>query len=553
MIVKSRLNQAEEINYFSTFARLWACATLIHQLAFTFWAMAWPGWVLVFTAIAVVVQPVCLFRFTCLVGASLVNLFHKLPFVPNHILFEGMLHVIIALGIVGYLVKNRGWTFLRKAFDTGWKAKFLLTVVVVKTLYHTLPFIEENKILGVITTACLIYAICINLFGRGPVRSTGTPLAAFAPVVRIAIIMMYFWAVIQKLNYDYFNPEISCAAQLHIEIAHYFGNLIPIDRWALHAAIWGSLLFEFAIPVLLFIRRTRLVGFVAAVWFHLWLAIHPAAGIYSFSSLILAVLFLFLPIGFWRSLRELFHRQTVWLGRGDINKGTKRVCTLIIATFFAILITQITLYLTQGRSMDTFSWANRLGFSGFVIWGLWLGSCYVAAAISGWKKENLFAHRPMTTIAWLGLLVVFYNGASPWLGGKTQTSFSMYSNLKSEGEGNHFFLKRFDLLPFQKDMAKVVKVEPNIFDPSNRPKGIANFANPGHLVMPFFELRRIVSSAPGDISIVYEHRGELKTASRHGETLTGEAGIFQPLPVLARKTFWFRRLDKVEGPMPCTH
>jgi hypothetical protein len=35
---------------FPGFARIWACATLVHQLAFTFWAESWPGWVLVICA-----------------------------------------------------------------------------------------------------------------------------------------------------------------------------------------------------------------------------------------------------------------------------------------------------------------------------------------------------------------------------------------------------------------------------------------------------------------------------------------------------------------------
>ncbi|MDF1811561.1 MAG: HTTM domain-containing protein [Verrucomicrobiales bacterium] len=543
----------ESPDIFPGFAKIWACATLIHQLAFTFWAESWPGWVLVLAAISVLFQPTCFYRFTWLVVASLLNLFNKLPFVPNHILFEGMLHVTMLLSIGGLIVKNGAGICFKGAIQDGWKLRFLIGIVLLKLLYHIIPAIPKNHLLGGISTALLLLSIGMHLFSNKPVKTGNVFISTFAPVGRIAVLTMYLCAAIQKLNYDYLNPAISCASKLHIEIADYFGELVPTKTWALHGAIWGSLFFEIAIPILLLVKKTRTIGVIFAVWFHIWLSIHPAAGIFSFSSLILAVLYLFLPVGFWKELQNLYSRQLRTIGGGDIEKGRTRTQWFVILFFLIILSTQIYMYTTTARSYAVFHRANRVGFIAYFTWAMWLGTCYVIASVKGRGKDNYFPNQPVKSIAWLGLLLIVLNGASPWLGGKTQTSFSMYSNLKSEGSGNHLFLKRIDLLPFQKDLVTITAMAPNILDPSTRPRGIANFANIGHRVLPWFELRRLLSTIEGDFTVSYEYQGELHTVSRRGETITGDEKLLEPLPLLARKFLWFRRLNAIEGPMPCTH
>lgn len=540
----------DDLTFFRGFARIWACATLVHQLAFTFWAEAWPGWVLVITAMAVLHQPGCLYRFSWLIMASLLNLINKLPFVPNHILFEGMVHLTMLAGVVEvYLRKGNGgriWVWNRKSI-------FLVSIVAIKLFYHLGP-IPNNYLLGIITTAALVLAIGLHLFDRQEVILSGESFfAKLAPVLRVALMLMYFWAAIQKMNIDYFNPEISCAAKLHIEIGKYFGELIPTKTPALHFAIWASLLFEIGIPILLMIPRTRTVGFISAVWFHLWLSIHPAAGIYSFTSLILAMLFLFVPIGMRRQLQSQFQAQQTKFGGGDPLKGDQRTILLIKLVFFILLAIQIAMYLTQSRSEEVFRYANRVGFIGFFAWALWLGIHYAVASLKFGQKDNRFPNRPVPTMAWVGLLLVLFNGVFPWLGGKTQTSFSMYSNLRSEGQGNHLFLKRVDLFPFQKNLVEVIEIEPNLLDPTNRPSGIANFANPGHHVLPYFEFRRLVSTHSGDLMASYEYQGEIRQLSRKGDSIQGDEALFEPIPLVARKLLWFRRLNQLEGPMPCTH
>jgi len=364
---------------------------------------------------------------------------------------------------------------------------------------------------------------------------------------------MYLWAVIQKLNWDYFNIDVSCAAQLHREIAAYFGGLVPTAPWALKVTAVGSLLFELGIPLLLFFRRTRLAGYAVAIGFHLWLSIHPAAGIFSFTSLILALLIFFLPLSWGAQLQVLWNTQLHWLGRGEIERGRRRARSLVLAGFFVTLIIQISLYLMIERSYAVFFKANRVGFFTFFTWACWIGTCYLIAGWKAGRADRALPNRARWNLAWVGLIPILLNGVYPWLGGRTQTSFSMYSNLRTEAEGNHMFLRRIDLFKLQTDMVEVLESAPNILGPSEKPRGIQQFANVGHHIIPWFEFRRLVSEMPGDFEVTYLRRGEeLQLGRRDGE-IYGDVEAFESLPLLQRKLVWFRRLEALEGPMCCTH
>lgn len=539
---------------FNAFALIWGVSTLAHQLAFTFWTESWQGWVLVIAAIAVIYRPDCVLRLGILVGASMLNLWNKLPFVPNHILYEGMLHLIMLLALGGFFFTGPGrGEFARAKGAFASRLVLLLVAALVKVLYFYIPAIPHGPVPGALTTLFLIVALWRFLFGPGVVGAGTDYYDRIAPVLRVAVLIMYVWAVVQKLNWDYFNTDVSCAAQLHKEIAVYFGGLVPTAPWALMTAAVGSLVFELGIPLLLFSKKTRYIGFIAAIGFHLWLSIHPAAGIFSFTSLILALLIFFLPLSWGAQLQGIWNRQLHWLGKGDVARGREIARVIVVGVFFVTLIIQGTLYLTIARSYEVFHTANRIGFFAFFVWGCWIGACYLIAGRKARGENASFPNRARLSLAWFGLIPILLNGASPWLGGRTQTSFSMYSNLRSEGAGNHFFLKRVDLFKLQTDIIDVRESAPNILGPSNRPRGIQQFANIGHHLIPWFEFRRLVSEMDGDFEVTYVRKDEELTLGRKNGENYGDPAAFETLPLLQRKFLWFRRLQDLDGPMCCTH
>jgi len=543
------------VGAFPCFALLWALATLVHQLSFTFWLQTWQGWLLTFATCLVVLEPRCLVRFSSLIVFSLINLWHKLPFVPNHMLLEGMLNLTILLTIVT-VVGRKGsgfpsWAEIGREFFLRFRTFFWASGCKLAFLSATAP--PRHPLFGGGTSALLLAGMAHALAGRSPIqRGTEEVFHQVAPILRVQTVIVYWWAAVQKLNWDYLDPGVSCAAHLHREIASFL-PFLPTGDWAIYGAIYGSLLLELGIPVLLLIRRTRPYGFFFGVVFHLWLSIHPAGGIYSFSGLLFALYFLFLPDHALLEWRRCAEGQLAWL-RARCPKVRMEVWLprVVIILFLAGVFSQALCYTVLGRTRDTFELANRIGFGLWAVFGAWLGWMHFRS-IWRVRHETLdWPNRPAWSIAWLVVPLVAGNGLCPWIGLKTQTCFSMYSNLRSEAFGNHLFLKRVDLFGYQKDLVQLVESEPDLLDPTASPTRLQHFANSGR-IFPYFELRRLVSEYPGDFHAVYRRHGENQGVARMGDLEVGDEQLFTPIPVLLRNFLWFRRYETLNGPMYCTH
>ncbi len=95
--------------------------------------------------------------------------------------------------------------------------------------------------------------------------------------------------------------------------------------------------------------------------------------------------------------------------------------------------------------------------------------------------------RPRHVVYFVLLALVVLDAASPYAGGKTITSFTMYSNLRTEGgTSNHFFLPRVSLASGQDDLVEILETS----DPLLR-----KVRRTGSLIT-WHELRRRLSAAP---------------------------------------------------------
>ncbi|MEO0445607.1 MAG: HTTM domain-containing protein [Verrucomicrobiota bacterium] len=540
---------------FSRFAWIWAVTTLIHQLAFSFWMETWEGWITTFTAFLVILRPRCLVRFACLLVFSLTNLAHKLPFVPNHILFEGILNVTLLVGMA--------WgSWLRRPVDafqrTRWSRIFrqmmpFLIAALIKAVFLIMTEDPRSHLMGGLTSVLLLFGIWKSLqFPAVEIREDAQILDHVAPVIRMEVILMYFWAVLQKLNADYFDSAVSCAAKLHQDMAELL-PFVPEGEWASVAAIYGSLLCELGIPILFLIRQTRPIAFFVAILFHLWLSIHSAPGIYSFSALLFATFFFFLPNFAGPQIPRVWALQRKWLKE---RTGTLRwepwIGPAVIVVFLLAAIWQGSLYLQHGRLRETFASANWIGFGLWAIWGIWMGSSYLWSLSRTCFLPQTYPSSLRISPLWIGLVLTMMNGLCPWIGLKTQTSFSMYSNLRTEWEGNHLFLERVDLFPFQSDLIQLVESEPDLLRLPERPTRIQAYANEGRW-MPYFELRRLLSEHEGDIRLTYERGGEVHQVWRLRGKIVGNEHLFETIPWVPYHFLWFRRHLAPDGPMPCTH
>jgi hypothetical protein len=113
-----------------------------------------------------------------------------------------------------------------------------------------------------------------------------------APTIRVLVLLLYFFAVLSKLNWDYLNPDFSCASwiyQLWTDRIH----LLPKGDVVGKLAILLSLSAEISIPILLSIPRTRRVGVLFGIAFHFLLGAFPPQ-MFNWSATLFATFVLFL-------------------------------------------------------------------------------------------------------------------------------------------------------------------------------------------------------------------------------------------------------------------
>jgi hypothetical protein len=139
-------------------------------------------------------------------------------------------------------------------------------------------------------------------------------------LLRLEVLVMYGFVVLHKLNADYFNPAYSAATNLYREIVEMYWFLpFPSGSWTDPFCIYGAIGCEAAIPLLLTFRRTRLFGVGLGLVFHLMLSPHSNSFIFSFSTLLYAAYFLFLPTDVLGEMRQSWAtlltniRERTWL------------------------------------------------------------------------------------------------------------------------------------------------------------------------------------------------------------------------------------------------
>jgi hypothetical protein len=131
--------------------------------------------------------------------------------------------------------------------------------------------------------------------------------------------------------------------------------------------------------------------------------------------------------------------------------------------------------------------------------------------------------------------VVVLNGLSPYLGFKTETSWSMFSNLRTEGgRSNHWVMPTsLQVFDYQRDLVEIVAASD---------RGLQAVADAG-AVIPYFEIRR----KPW-MSLSYRDGDDVREVA----TVADDPRYPGPPPWVARKFMSFRPVT-VGAHQRCVH
>ena len=292
--------------------------------------------------------------------------------------------------------------------------------------YASVPQLSNHYTLHAFCSASVLLALAATTHREDPARAFLRWLrGSFAGVLAV----LYFWSGLHKLNSAFFDPAVSCATALLRDLpAHGL-----LDGWLGVASAATVVGVELLAAVLLCLGRARpMVGVLAL--FHLVIGLTGYAYYLDFSALVFACWLLLLgapspaaivPSSVWRDRRGALRWLPLALG-----------IALGVPSWIRDRAEEVPFLLADDRPL----WV--LFGSAFVVL-LILQSR--AATPDSQEDEGTAAGRGRLQAGLLAvratmLGVMLFLGLMPYLGLRTEATFSMFSNLQTENGWNHVLL-----------------------------------------------------------------------------------------------------------------
>ena len=362
--------------------------------------------------------------------------------------------------------------------------------------------------------------------------------AARSPI-GLVLLVVYLFTVFDKLNTAYFTPATSCGGEL-------FGQLIwlnGVDGVTPSQAVGefvgiAAVVIEAAILGLLAVPKLRFWGVLLGVGFHSILAM---ASFYDFATVVFAVYVLLVPTEVFTALAT---RST----------ALRRVA---LAGFAAhVLISVLSSSADSPRSPVGLHWHTLLVLTWFVAvvpFMVALLRAYRSAQAAGVRAPN-WSFRPLVLL--VAPLLAFANGVTPYVGLKTVSNYSMFSNLHTEeGTSNHLLpgVTALQLADYQRDTVTIVGMEfpPQSADLTHLRRQVRWMSEDPPVRIPWLELRRSVmlwqDAGISGVRLAYLRDGSPRVV----DDATKDPVLAAPLPWWQGHLLAFRAIDSGWGPDIC--
>lgn len=397
-----------------------------------------------------------------------------------------------------YLLLIATLVLLQRPLATGRLVVFALLQIVY--LAMLMPATDNHLfIMGFVnlTVLCGMVPALLRRIRDPRYRPILHPVAEAAAPIRVALLLAYGAAALAKLNAGFFDTDVSCAVSMYrgaLTAVGIHGPILPDGLlWTMPVFVAGA---ELLIPLLLFSRRLRGPGICVVVAFHLLISFSPTATALDFTIMLFALMVLFLSPAQVEHMVARLHRLWAHLPAPDLLRQSGLLAAGICC---AVLI--------GGDRTNILSVMGNRNWIILAPVAVGLGILLVDAVLSQRKRNTHDRSRGLALghpIQCLPLALILVTAASPYIGGKTISVFTMYSNLQTErGESNHFLFPRLPGETAQDDLVRIVETcQPDL----------ERMASDGRLVS-FHEMRRRLATMP-NACITYE-RGGVTHAHSH--------------------------------------
>lgn len=374
-----------------------------------------------------------------------------------------------------------------------------------------LALVQFPEVANHVNLMILLNIAMIGVLTVSVIRRRTTPeedYAAIAPILRIGLILIYVLAGFHKLNSDYLNVASSCAVSfvhwmiralqtsvlgvaLIVPVALVAGFLgyrltrqgrfaqpgnrmftavvvclgvlgvtvvavvLLYDHWSALASTVGLIVavallgWELIGGLLLAVPRLQAAMLAIALTLHSTLAL---IGFVDFGALAVALLFAFLPADY----RKLLIEATIGLRR----RTTPRVLVYFGTAIGVALLSGVGAHL---HPIWHWTLVSGLIFDAAVLILIWpmLVAVFSATDRPDWPGVRILDARTPFALYLVPILLVFV-GLTPYLGLRTAGNFSMFSNLRTEGErSNHLLLgsNPIKVWGYQEDVVWIIELD----------------------------------------------------------------------------------------------
>ena len=429
--------------------------------------------------------------------------------------------IVLSLAIIFVLFKPSSW----KRF-----ALFILVDWISVTI--AFPDHPNHIVFSWLVNGCILASLAILAVRQRNLSDADFASAwfeAFAPWIRVMLCILYWFTFFHKLNYSYLDPDWSCGARLHLDINERF-SLLPSALWAQYLSIYGTLVIEFLLPFLLLYKRTRPYAIVTGMLFHALLALHPHIGLFSFSATMIALYTTLISSSVAAKLSPESWMPGLW----------RRA---LLIPLVVIVLWTLRSWLPFLRLDEALRHLWKVGFLAYYTYAFSCLFLFIRACLRS-RDADQSAQGSLGTYPLPGvfLLLMFVNGIGPYFGLRTQSSFSMFSNLHTEnGVSNHLIMPAgIQFTNWQKDLVQIID--------TNDPELLSARDHDYDIV--YLELRRVRSGDRDDFWVEFRRNGVVERFdARKPET-------YESLPrlnCLAKRYFFFRPVDRDYMKVYCKH
>lgn len=393
------------------------------------------------------------------------------------------------------------------AIFTGMTRLKFLVLLVASTSYLLLfrfPEVANHVNLMLCLNLAMILVMAHSLIRRRDAPEHD--YAAMLPVLRLGLILVYVLAGFDKLNSDFFDTDASCAAgmlrsvinamqtrvlgvpvavPLAVAVAFLGYRLLRRGRFgssgnrAFTAVVTGLAAAGLAavLLVLLDSQLVPVIGLIAALSVIGWelaggllltvprlqagilafsLTMHATLaliGFVDFGALAVALLFTFVPASHFQLLTA----------DGGLRLGRFVAPRVLIYAGICISVTLLCGWSAHVDRLPELTLVTGLLFNTAVIIGIWPLLTAVCSPDPGPRWEGVrVLDRRMPALLYIFPLLLVFIGMTPYLGLRTSGNFSMFSNLRTEGEtSNHLLLgsNPIKVWDYQEDVVWILDID----------------------------------------------------------------------------------------------